>query len=126
MRGWIAWVLPERDRALLLKVFPPRYPDVLAHHITHIHGVPDDTALPTTSRARIIGETDDGKGVQALVVDMGHERPGGGTYHITWSIDRAAGRAPKHSNLAIAEVGYEPVTPIVLDDLKASFIPLGK
>jgi hypothetical protein len=64
----------------------------------------------------IVGIADDGAGVQALVVRIGGttDRPGGGTYHITWSLNE--GRAAKESNDVIAASGWrtidlpEPVT----------------
>ena len=35
------------------------------------------------------------------------ERPDGATFHITWSLDRARGRAPKDSNRVLAERGWD-------------------
>jgi hypothetical protein len=124
-KGWIAWELPETERARLLAVFGTEYPDVVAHHITHAFGVSDTAELPTETSGTIIGIADDGEGVQALVVDMGHERPDGGTYHITWSLDKAAGRTPKQSNDVIRDKGFEKVYPIPVKGLVAKFYPFG-
>lgn len=124
-KGWIAWEIPETERARLLALFPTVYPDVVAHHITHAFGVPEDRELPTHTEGVIVGICDDCDGVQALVVDMGHERPDGGTYHITWSLDRAKGRTPKESNTAIENEGYYPVERTPVKGLVAKFYPFG-
>jgi hypothetical protein len=46
-----------------------------------------------------------------MVVSIGGgpERPDGGTYHITWSLDRKAGREAVESNRVIAEHGWRPL-----------------
>lgn len=124
-KGWIAWELPEVERQNILGLFKPRYPDVIAHHITHAFNVSELYPLPSETKGTIIGIADDGKGVQALVVDMGHDRPDGGTYHITLSIDKAAGRTPKESNDVILEKGYTPTPVLKLNGLVAKFYPFG-
>lgn len=125
MKGWVAFELPEHERARLLGLIAPVYPDVIAHHITHAFGVPDTYELPQQTTGRIVGIADDGAGVQALVIDMGSERPMGGTYHCTWSLDRAAGRTPKQSNDVIAQ-GWEKCYPIEITGLVARFFPFGR
>jgi hypothetical protein len=63
----------------------------------------------------IIGEVDDGEGLQALVVqiDGTSDRPDGSTYHITWSLDRARGRRAADSNEVIKRLGWQALsTPI--------------
>ena len=54
---------------------------------------------------RVLRQTDG-----AMVVRIGGttDRQGGGTYHITWSLDREAGRRAKESNDVIAELGWSP------------------
>jgi hypothetical protein len=126
MKGWIAWEIPESERARLLGVFETAYPDVIAHHITHAFGVSDATPLPSETECFIFGIADDGVGVQALVVDMGHVRPDGGIHHVTWSIDRAAGRSPKQSNDVIRDNGFERVYPVRVRGLTAKFYPFGR
>ncbi len=99
------WKLDILDRRLLLTRLIPIFPDVIADHVTLAAGVSDDAELPEAVSAMIIGQADDGLGVQAMVVaiDGSTRRPDGGTYHITWSLDRAAGRQAKESNAVIAE-----------------------
>lgn len=107
------WLLDPADRAGLLRRFPPRFPDTIAHHVTLQSGAP--CPLPSSTSGEVIGETDDGAGVQALVVRIAgtSDRPDGSTYHITWSLDRAAGRTPVESNDVIRDHGWRPIaTPI--------------
>jgi hypothetical protein len=68
--------------------------------------------LPVHERAELIGRADDGAGVEAIVVRLGgsHERPTGGTYHITWSL--GPGREEIESNDVIAAHGWQPFAEI--------------
>jgi hypothetical protein len=105
---YVGWLVDPEDRATLLARFPPRYPQVVAHHVTLKLG--DQAAqLPTETAGEIVGEADDGAGVQALVVRIGgtSDRPDGSTYHITWSL--APGRQARESNEVIAGHGWRPL-----------------
>lgn len=108
----IGWLLDEADRAALLARFPPVWPDVIAHHVTlrSATGQPQ----PTQTSGAVVGEVDDGEGLQALVVaiDGTTDRPDGSTYHITWSLDKARGREAVQSNQILAERGWHAVDPI--------------
>jgi hypothetical protein len=119
----LGWLLNEKDRKALLKRFPPAYPDVIAHHVTLQFDAPRTMGLPLETRGEIVGLADDGEGVQALVVRIGDttDRPGGGTYHITWSLDRAHGRTPKDSNTVIEQQGWQAVDPIFIRLTPARF-----
>ncbi|RAK57563.1 hypothetical protein [Phenylobacterium deserti] len=104
---YVGWLVDPDQRDALLQRFAPRYPEVVAHHVTLKFG--DRKARePTETTGEIMGEADDGRGVQALVVRIGGttERPDGSTYHITWSL--AAGRRAKESNDVIREGGWRP------------------
>ncbi|HVJ01563.1 MAG TPA: hypothetical protein VM662_05230 [Sphingomonas sp.] len=107
----IGWLLDERDRAALLDRFPPAWPDVIAHHVTLASKT--DAPLPTATGGEVVGQVNDGEGLQALVVaiDGTTDRPDGSTWHITWSLDRARGREAKQSNDVLRERGWEPVAP---------------
>jgi hypothetical protein len=110
--GFIGWSLDRGEREALLARFPPRYPEAVADHVTLKFG---DAAqrLPTETSGEMVGEADDGAGVQAMVVRIGGttDRPDGSTYHITWSL--AAGRKAKESNEVIAGHGWTPFeTPV--------------
>ena len=110
--------MPPEERERLLARFPARYERVVADHVTLRARVPGDTPPPHPAVGRIIGEADDGEGVQALVVEIDHasSRPGGGTYHITWSL--GATRTARESNDVIAERGWvalEKAEPVRLE-----------
>jgi hypothetical protein len=115
-RRWVTgWKLDPDDREQLLARFEPLFPDVIADHVTLRTGTDHKTPLPCETAGEIVGEANDGTGVQALVVRIGGttDRSDGRTYHITWSIDRARGRRPVQSNEIIAQRGWrsfpEPV-----------------
>ena len=97
-RGYVGWALPPDERARLLVAFPPAYATAVAHHVTLAFNVPAGVALPTARAGRIVGESDDGAGVQALVVEIDGaiERPDGSIYHVTWSL--GPGRRPAEAN----------------------------
>lgn len=105
------WKLDRACRGALLAQFPPRYARADADHVTlssAAGGVAADPP-PPVGQARIIGRADDGKGVEAMVVEIdgGTTRPDGGTWHVTWSL--AEGREAKESNNVIAECGFTPI-----------------
>ncbi len=106
-RFYTGWLVDPAQRAALLAAFPPRYAVVVAHHVTLKFG--DATADPPGEvSAQIVGQADDGSGVQALVVAIGGAtaRPDGGVFHITWSL--AEGREARESNDVIAR-GWTPL-----------------
>lgn len=107
----IGWAVDPGQRAELLERLAPAYPDVIADHVTLRAHVGADTPPPPRVAAEIVGCADDGAGVQAMVVriDGTTERPDGGTYHITWSLDRARGRRAVQSNDVIRERGWSPL-----------------
>lgn len=111
MSGFVTgWKLPRdtaRDR--LLELFPPGYARVVADHVTLQAGASEGTPLPRRVDARIVGQADDGEGVQCLVVEIDGttDRPDGSTYHITWSL--GDGRRAKESNDVLREQGWKPV-----------------
>ena len=86
------WKLPEVERELLLRQFPPKYENVVANQVTLRIGATPETPLPTKpSSSSVVGRADDGRSLECLVVEIdgGTGRPDGSTYHITWSLDRA-------------------------------------
>jgi hypothetical protein len=105
---YTGWLVDPAERAALLARFPPRYAQVVAHHVTLKFG--DGEALaPGEVEAAIVGQADDGAGVQALVVaiDGAVARPDGGVFHVTWSL--ADGREARESNEVIATRGWTPL-----------------
>jgi hypothetical protein len=105
----IGWLVDEAQRVELLLQFPPRYERIVAHHVTLASG--SDDPLPKPEVGEIVGRADDGEGVEALVVRIGGgtDRPGGGVYHITWSL--AEGRQARESNDVIAARGWADIDP---------------
>ena len=97
----IGWLVDQRQRVELLQQFTPRYAQTVADHVTLTSGT--DAPLPDAAVGEIVGRADDGKGVEALVVSIEGttDRPGGGTYHITWSLEE--GREAKESNEVIKQ-----------------------
>lgn len=105
-KGFVGWSLDRAQREELLRRFPPRYATAVADHVTLKFG-DAEARLPTETSGEIIGEADDGAGVQAMVVRIGGttDRPDGSTYHITWSL--GPGRQAKESNDVIARLGWK-------------------
>lgn len=111
-RRWVTgWKLDADDRNRLIERFVPLFPDIVADHVTLRTGTSASTPLPRETSGEVVGEIDDGAGVQALVVRIGGttDRSDGSTYHITWSLERARGRRPVDSNDVIARLGWRPL-----------------
>ena len=124
-KGYTGWAVPEPERAHLLARFPPVYSSVVAEHVTHTFPAGPDHPLPTATEGRIVGVADDGKGVQALVVEIGGttDRHDGATFHVTWSL--GPGRRARESNDVIAARGWTPVEPIPVRLAPRWFPPRG-
>lgn len=95
--SYSAYILTETSRDFLLQRFKPMFPEVIAHHITFCF--PDKGPPPEVSVVEVIGYANDDR-IECLIaqLDGETERPSGGTYHITLSLDRAQGAKPVHSN----------------------------
>ena len=105
----VGWKLDRARRAELRKRFEPKYRNVVADHVTLVSRVAEETPLPDEVTAEIVGRIDDGQGVEALVVAIGGstDRPGGGTYHITWSLGPR--RKARESNDVLANGPWQPL-----------------
>ena len=99
------WKLDRAERDALLARYPPRWPDADADHVTLQSGATDP---PPDAAGEIVGHVDDGAGLEAMVVRVNGtaDRPDGGTFHITWSLDKAAGRTARQSNDVLREQGW--------------------
>jgi hypothetical protein len=118
---YTCYILSKQSRDLLISKFPPKYPLVICNHITEKFGVSKDAPLPEQPKEiNVIGYVDDGKGLQALLVEIDGkvDRPDGKTYHITLSLDSLLGYKPVDSNKVIA--GNEPVE---VDPIKIDAVP---
>jgi hypothetical protein len=110
---YTGWLLPDQARHKLLAMFPPLFPEVVAHHITYEFPAKPMSILPSATEAQVFGYATDGVSLECLVVAIEGttERPDGKTYHITWSLDREKGGRPFKSNLVLARQGFERVYP---------------
>jgi hypothetical protein len=101
------WKLPEVERELLLRRFPPKYENVVADHVTLRTGATADTPLPhRPESSSIVGRADDDRSLECLVVELDGttDRPDGSTYHITWSLGN--GRRARESNDVLRDEGW--------------------
>lgn len=103
----IGWKLDRGQRAELLQIFPPKYPELVADHVTLKVRIARDAELPCETQGEIVGRADDGKGVEAMVVRIGGttDRPDGSIYHITWSLKE--GRKARESNDVLRAQGWQ-------------------
>ena len=103
------WKVPNDERERLLERFAPKYENVIADHVTLRVGANSSTPLPRKVGAQVVGRTDDGSSLEALVVEMDGttDRPDGSTYHITWSL--GPGRKARESNDVLRDRGWEPL-----------------
>lgn len=102
---YFAFTIPESVRETLKETFPPKFPDVIGHHVTlaFSNRLPDGFTLGETYEITVNGYAHDAS-LEALVVSVEGEakRPDGKVFHCTWSLDRAEGRKPVDSNAVIA------------------------
>lgn len=101
--GFSSFILSEEQRAFLLEKFPPRYPRIVAHHVTEWFDCPPSAIMPQNKPVQIIGIADNDHGIQALIatVDSKTNRESDGhPYHITWSLDK--------DKIAPAEFDFNP------------------
>jgi hypothetical protein len=102
------WKLPQVERELLLRRFPPKYDKVDADHVTLRVGATAETPLPDKPNASsVIGRADDGTSLECLVIELDGttDRPDGSTYHITWSL--GPGRRARESNDLLRDKGWD-------------------
>lgn len=120
--GYIAFKLDDKSRETLLESFPPKFPDVVCHHVTMVFGVPqpDESMLNAFNTSNIpvhvVGYVCDNV-CEALVVSMGEAkttRLDGKTFHITHSLDKSAGVTPKYSNTILDKIGWSRRTRPIL------------
>ena len=116
------WKLPEVERELLLRRFPPKYEKVVADHVTLRVGATPDTPLPNKPQAQVVGRADDGSSLECLVVELDGvtDRPDGSTFHITWSL--GPHRKARESNDVLRDQGWTHIeAPIPVDLEPARF-----
>ena len=122
--GYVAFVLDEVSRTKILQTYKPKYPDVIAHHVTLEFGVNEEVGLQLVQQytnalriVEVIGYSDHIGMGEVLVVAINNNvgrRDPTNLYHITLSIDRSKGVKPKDSNDILRSIGWSKSTPIVL------------
>lgn len=112
-RHVIGWKLDRTERDELLARFPAAYANAVADHVTLRARVDGNAKLPPAAVGVIVGRSDDGQGVEAMVVriDGSTDRPDRSTYHITWSLE--PGRKAVESNDVIRKHRWQPIEPPV-------------
>lgn len=114
----IGWKLDRAQREELLERFPARYRNVIADHVT-LQTNAEARPLPDPVHAAIVGHADDDDSLEAMVVAIDGKtgRPDGSVFHISWSLDKAKGRAARESNDLLRSrdwEAYDEVIPIEL------------
>lgn len=113
---YTAYVLTDQTRNELLGRFPPKFPKVIAHHVTYEFGVPADSELPADAEIKVVGYVQDVEGLEALVVTVDGEnrKPDGKFYHITWSLNPDKFK-PVDSNTLVSAKRSTMILPITID-----------
>lgn len=118
---YTGYELTEQSRNMLAKEFPPTNPTWLGHHITEKFGVPSDQPPPEPpSKVVVIGYLE-ADGIEGFLVSIDGDtnRPSGGKYHITWSIDKEKGRKPVDTNKLVDSPKW--ITPIPINVIPKTF-----
>ena len=117
------WKLPQVERELLLRRFPPKYANAVADHVPLRVGATAETPLPDKpNSSAVVGRADDGDSLECLVVELNGttDRPDGSTYHITWSLGPE--RKARESNDVLRDQGWDFIeAPIPLELEPARF-----
>jgi len=110
---YAGYQLSEYSKNKLLKLFPPKYSRIYAHHITTRFGTNNkDDIPPYTEDVQVVGYADSSDGIEALIVSINGDskKDDGNLFHITWSLD------PNHyqpfdSNKVVKQFGVTLPTP---------------
>lgn len=108
-----AYTLDNASRDALLTKFPPKYPTVIAHHITvEFPG----TQVPPDAQVKVIGYIDSGDGLEALAVSVNGSttRADGKAFHITLSLDPTK-YSPKDSNDLLSKKKFTLIRAIPIE-----------
>lgn len=107
-KAFVGWRLDPRDQEALLARFPPRYDRIVADHVTFAFD-PREPTLPRERAGEVVGETDDGRGVQALVVRIGGVRSAPTAPRITSPGLSGQGVAAARATMCCARGGWLPL-----------------
>lgn len=109
--GYTAYVLDEESRQTLLRKVPPKFSDVIAHHVTESFNVTKMVDFhPGIINIQVIGYSCNTK-VEAVVVQVFNKTHNSSNmlYHITLSLDGSRGAKPFDSNKMLWETGWESI-----------------
>lgn len=122
-RGYQHFKLIDSARENLLGKYPPKFVDVVAHHITYAYGVRRREPMPITPKSiEVIGySSDDSLECLVVEVDGTYNRPDGGIFHITLS--KEPHRAAKESNDVLAR-GWKKIALPIPIIATAEFSPI--
>ena len=112
--SYTAYVLTKHARNKILSTFPPKFPEVRAHHITVKFDVPKNQRIPPhQAKIEVVGYASD-DGLEAAVVSVNGKtaRPDGKVYHITLSHNPDR-KAVQSNNLL--QNGWIAIKPFVID-----------
>jgi len=115
--AYTAYVISAKSREAILNRFPPKFSDVICHHVTERFGTPkSEKHLPAPAEILVVGYVCD-VSLETLVVTVNGQttRPDGMVYHITLSLERSKGRKPVDSNRLIASLGWSSVEPLAIE-----------
>ena len=118
---YTGYLLTEKTRNELLAQFPPKYENVVAHHITEQFGVAAMTRPPDMpDSVAVVGYIDSGDGVEGLLVEVDGStlRHDGSRYHVTWSL--SAGRKAFETNKYVN--GATPVDAVPMEVEPKTFL----
>lgn len=105
--------ISEESRDFLLEYFPPKFPDVICHHVTVQFPIkPDSVRTPmNVNEVKVVGHIV-GDGVECFVIEVDGtiKRPDGKIFHVTHSIDRESGKKPHMSNELLASLPEKELT----------------
>lgn len=124
--GYEALALTPESRARLLKRFPPKFPKVIAHHVTYRFGVPESVKHPPgindgPTPIEVIGYASDDR-IEAVLVKVNgtSKRPDGKLFHVTLSLDPTKGAKPAMSNDLLAG-GHTKVPSLTIEGIFSFF-----
>jgi len=119
---YTGYELTSSSRDKLKRLFPPKYPIFLGHHITEKFGETDPKNIPKTPQTvEVVGYIDEKNGIEGFLVsiDKNTKRSDGNLYHITWSLDSSKGYKPAHTNKVIKNA--KSIPPIDIDVIPKFF-----
>ena len=125
--GYNGYKLTDNARQELLAAVPAMFPDVVAHHVTHEYNIVESDP-PYAGTVRVVAVANNAM-IQAVIVKVlgtTARAHGDSVYHVTLSMDKAAGAKANDSNTLIKDSrNWTAVVPFDIDVIP-TFFPFGK